>query len=74
MKRSKQKSKVTQSTVDHRSEQMNPLSERFIQARMTNITQKDVSLIQRMEVRAHGKQLENGVGAKAQHLLATLSK
>ena len=74
MKKGKQKKVVAQSTVDHRSEQLNPLSEHFLQSRQTTLTQEDVSLIQRTEILAHGKQLQGGIGAKAQQLLNELSK
>ncbi len=74
MKNGKQKKVATQSEVDRRSEQLNPLSERFLQSRQTTLTQEEVSLVQRTEVLAHGKQLQDGVGAKAQQLLAKLSK
>jgi hypothetical protein len=72
MKKGKQKKVVTQSAVDRRSEQLNPLNERFLKSRQTTLTQEDVSLIQRTEVLAHGKQLPGGLGAQAQQLLAEL--
>ena len=49
MKKGKQKKVVTQSEVDRRSEQLNPLSERFLQSRQTTLTQEDVSRIQKTE-------------------------
>ena len=55
--------------IDNRSQQMNPLDQKFLDSRGCNLTQADVSLVQKTEVLSGGHQNKDGVGAEAQRRL-----
>ncbi len=57
---------------NNRATQLNPTSKEYLDSRGCNLTQEDVSKIQRAEVKSQGKQISEGVGAEAQKRLESI--
>jgi len=53
---------------DERSQQLNPINEKFLKSREEYLSQKDVAIIQRAEIKNSGIQHKNGLGAEAQKI------